>query len=77
VPYLHCPQCGLVIDARGRVPLVEHCPRCVARSRTLVELVVSGRPRLRNDASQHAESPVGTVRTVREVAETKRGPRAD
>ena len=55
MPYLHCPQCGLAINAH-REPFVEHCPRCIARSRTLVELVVSGRPRLGADASQHPDA---------------------
>lgn len=39
--YLHCPRCRLAIDTRGREPILEYCPRCAARSRTLSELVVS------------------------------------
>ncbi len=36
--YLNCPRCRLSIEVRSRWLAIVHCPRCVARSRTLVEL---------------------------------------
>jgi uncharacterized Zn finger protein len=46
MPYLNCPTCGLVLAVikPGR-ELVEHCPRCLARRRRLVDMYVSARPR--------------------------------
>jgi hypothetical protein len=41
VLFLHCPRCQLVIETKRHEPLVERCPRCLARSRVLVELRVS------------------------------------
>ena len=39
---LACPQCGLVLSLRG--PLVEYCPRCIARRRGAVAMVSSALP---------------------------------
>jgi hypothetical protein len=39
--YLNCPRCRLSIGRRGRWPEILHCPRCLARSRMLVELFAS------------------------------------
>jgi stearoyl-CoA desaturase (delta-9 desaturase) len=41
---LSCPRCGLTIAPRSQLLAVEHCPRCVARARTLVTLVASPLP---------------------------------
>lgn len=35
---LSCPRCGLALAQRTQWLLVRHCPRCLARARTLVEL---------------------------------------
>ena len=41
---LRCPRCDLTLGLRVRWLAIEHCPRCVARARTLVELVPTDRP---------------------------------
>jgi hypothetical protein len=43
-PYLNCPRCGLSIALRSRWLAVKHCPRCVARTHTIVELFSSRLP---------------------------------
>jgi hypothetical protein len=43
-PYLNCPRCGLSIAVRSRWLAITHCPRCVARARTVVELFSSRLP---------------------------------
>jgi hypothetical protein len=43
-PSLNCPRCGLSIALRSRWLAITHCPRCVARSRTIVELFSSRLP---------------------------------
>jgi hypothetical protein len=43
-PYLNCPRCGLSIRPRTAWLAISHCPRCIARSRTLVELFRSRLP---------------------------------
>lgn len=42
--YLNCPRCGLSITPRAPWLRAEHCPRCLARSRTLVTLFTSTLP---------------------------------
>ncbi|MGO9751295.1 MAG: hypothetical protein ACLP8S_02010 [Solirubrobacteraceae bacterium] len=42
--YLNCPRCGLGIEVRARWLTIRHCPRCVARSQTVVALFGSGLP---------------------------------
>lgn len=44
MPYLNCPSCGLVLRMPRSESAIEHCPRCVARSRRLVDLFVSAGP---------------------------------
>jgi hypothetical protein len=39
--HLNCPRCGLSIEVRLRRTAIRHCPRCVARSRVIVELFSS------------------------------------
>ncbi len=39
--YLHCPRCGLSMKPRQRWLAIQHCPRCLARSRILVRLFSS------------------------------------
>jgi hypothetical protein len=41
---LYCPRCRLSITPRARWLALEHCPRCVARTRTLVTLLPSDAP---------------------------------
>lgn len=36
---LRCPRCGLSIRPRWDWLVIEHCPRCLARARTPVQLV--------------------------------------
>ncbi len=45
MPYLNCPQCGFVIEASKPAEMVEHCPRCLAQRRRIVDLFVSAHPR--------------------------------
>jgi hypothetical protein len=42
--YLNCPRCGLTITPRFPWLAMRHCPRCLARNRTIVELFSSGLP---------------------------------
>jgi hypothetical protein len=64
--YLNCPRCGLSIRRRAEWLTVEHCPRCLGRSRIAVELFVSSRPssewRATSEASLRAKTvdPGGT-----------------
>jgi hypothetical protein len=44
VQYLTCPRCRLSIKPRSPSLQMIHCPRCVARTRTLVELFASTLP---------------------------------
>jgi hypothetical protein len=37
-PYLNCPRCGLSIRVRLPWLAMTHCPRCIARAHTAVEL---------------------------------------
>jgi Zn-finger nucleic acid-binding protein len=39
--YLNCPHCGLSAALSEQWLVADHCPRCVANTRTLVNLVVS------------------------------------
>lgn len=39
--YLNCPRCGLSAALSEQWLVADHCPRCVANTRTLVNLVVS------------------------------------
>jgi hypothetical protein len=40
--YMNCPRCGLKLRLRASFLAVEHCPRCLARSRTAVPMLISG-----------------------------------
>ncbi len=42
--HLNCPRCGLSIAVRPHRAAIRHCPRCVARSRVIVELFTSTLP---------------------------------
>ncbi len=42
--YLNCPRCGLSIGIRSPWLAITHCPRCIARARTAVELFGSEMP---------------------------------
>ena len=58
--YLNCPRCGLSIVPRAEWLRVEHCPRCLARARTVVELFVSPLPTqelYRHGLAPDAEGP--------------------
>jgi hypothetical protein len=60
--FLNCPSCGLILAITRPADVVDHCPRCLARRRRLVELFVSDRPRGRPSAASPrdgAESPDG------------------
>jgi hypothetical protein len=52
MPYLNCPSCGLTLKVTGSADLIEHCPRCLARRRRLVDLFVSARPGGRRPAAR-------------------------
>lgn len=42
--FLNCPRCGLSVEVRSRWMAIKHCPRCLGRARTLVELFSSSLP---------------------------------
>jgi hypothetical protein len=41
MPYLHCGRCGLQIKIQAEYLRLENCPRCLARSKALMPLVLS------------------------------------
>jgi hypothetical protein len=43
-PYLNCPRCGLSITLKTHWLAIKHCPRCLGRHRTLVEMFRSPLP---------------------------------
>jgi hypothetical protein len=45
MPYLNCPNCGLTLALMRPEAEIEHCPRCLAKSRRAVGLFVSAEPR--------------------------------
>jgi hypothetical protein len=42
--YLNCPRCGVSIRMRSPWFTMTHCPRCIARAGTTVELFSSEMP---------------------------------
>jgi hypothetical protein len=42
--FLNCPRCGLTIKPRAPWLAVRFCPRCLARSQSVVELFSSALP---------------------------------
>ena len=59
--YLNCPRCGLSIRRRTEWLTVEHCPRCLGRSRIAVELFLSSRPSSEWRATSEDSLSVKTV----------------
>jgi hypothetical protein len=57
--FLNCPRCGLSIRQRHSWLAIEHCPRCLARSRIPVTLFASPLPvgELYGDGSAPAATP--------------------
>jgi hypothetical protein len=55
--YLNCPRCGLTIAPRADWLTVEHCPRCIARSRAVVRLFASPLPTDQLYTSETKPSP--------------------
>lgn len=55
--YLNCPSCGLLLAITRPADMVDHCPRCLARRRRLVEMFVSDRPRGRPSAPSSRDEP--------------------
>ena len=45
MPYLNCPSCGLTLAMSKPEAEIEHCPRCLAKTRRAVGLFVSAEPR--------------------------------
>jgi uncharacterized OB-fold protein len=43
VPLQRCPRCGLVLAPRASWLAITYCPRCLARSRIIVELSNAGK----------------------------------
>jgi hypothetical protein len=41
MPYMNCPRCGLSIRLRASSLLLERCPRCLARTRTVIPMYTS------------------------------------
>jgi hypothetical protein len=42
--FLNCPRCGLTIKVRASWLAIRFCPRCLARSQSVVELFSSALP---------------------------------
>jgi uncharacterized OB-fold protein len=40
---LRCPLCGLTVAPRASWPAITYCPRCLARSKRVVELTNAGK----------------------------------
>jgi hypothetical protein len=62
--YLNCPRCGLTVTPRARWLAIRYCPRCVARSQTIVEMFSSRLPAealYPNRAVPHAEDERRTL----------------
>jgi hypothetical protein len=59
--YLNCPQCGFVIEASRPAEMIEHCPRCLAQRKRIVDLFVSARPRGRERSAALRLTPDGEV----------------
>jgi hypothetical protein len=62
--FLNCPRCGLSIRPRADWLTVEYCPRCIARTRTLVHLFSSTLPPAElyaADSVPHADARGGTT----------------
>lgn len=57
--FLNCPRCGLSIRQRARSLRIGHCPRCLARSRAVVELFVSTLPS--DELYRAGLAPNGTI----------------
>jgi hypothetical protein len=41
MPYLHCGNCGLQIKIQAEYLRLENCPRCLARGKAIMPLVLS------------------------------------
>jgi hypothetical protein len=41
MPYLHCGNCSLQIRIQAEYLRLENCPRCLARQKTLMPLVLT------------------------------------
>jgi len=52
---LHWPKCGLSLRPRARWLAIEHCPRCLARTRIPVRLLSS--PLLADEPHSDASAP--------------------
>jgi hypothetical protein len=55
--YVSCSRCGLSLTLKSRWPAMKHCPRCVARNRTLVELTSSAAPTSFSGAATPGHEP--------------------
>ena len=62
--YLNCPRCGLGIVQTARSRPLVHCPRCLGRARTRVELYASTMraERLYADGAPRADAGCGRDR---------------
>jgi hypothetical protein len=58
---LSCPRCGLTITPKVDWLTVEHCPRCIARARTVVGMFASTLPTDEPYSSQQESSPSATA----------------
>jgi hypothetical protein len=57
--YLNCPRCGLTITPKADWLHINHCPRCIASSRALVELFTSRLPTVELYATSARPRPGG------------------
>jgi hypothetical protein len=73
--YLVCPRCRLTITPRVVWLAVTHCPRCLARSRTIVEMFSSQLPAdvLYAEGSQPAPEADATTRNAGSAGSPDRG----
>jgi hypothetical protein len=69
MPYLKCPSCGLALRASMLAPLIQHCPRCLARRRRMVDLVAERDPlRIGRWSASEPEAPRGAIAVAQQEA---------
>lgn len=71
--HLNCPRCGLTIRPRAPWLTIEHCPRCLARSRTPVALFASTLPAAELNAADRLPAMRDDDPALRGIVVAQRG----